>query len=59
MYCMIVVREDGSREITATGISEEMADAIRKIVGERDLGGRIVLEPEAGASSAALEARPR
>ena len=49
-YRLVVVREDGSREIVATGISEDNAASIRQILSTEPRVPHLVLELESDHS---------
>ena len=46
VYRLIVVRPDGTRELIYTGITEQMAIAMRRILEKRKLALRLLIEPE-------------
>ena len=50
IYRLIVVRPDGTRELIYTGVTEQMAIAMRRILEKRRLAVLLVIEPERKAN---------
>jgi hypothetical protein len=46
VYCLVAVREDGRRNVIATGLSEETAAVMRQIITSEIPAPQIVVEPE-------------
>jgi len=50
IYRLIVIRPGGTRELISTGITEQMATAMWRILGEQKMAVRFLIEPERNAA---------